>query len=244
MGQAPVERVNFRPSVLVEEVAETLAKAILEGVFKGGEQLVEMKLQRQFGISRSPLREAFRVLEKKGLVVIVPRKGTFVKAITPKDIEDNFPVRAVLEGLAAREAHARMTSEHLETLEKCLDGMREAAKKQDPMEYMEHHIRFHETFIEASGNQVLIKLLTNLRMHSLWHRFSYKYYKEDFHKSLAVHQEILDLFKDQGADKQELEKVVRDHIQVALGRFLAYLDEQSPVPRGRERESNNQAERS
>jgi len=221
-----MERLNFKHTVLVDQVSDTIAQAILEGILRGGDQLVEAKLQKQFGISRSPLREAFRDLEKKGLVVIVPRKGTFVRTVTRKDIEDNFPVRAALEGLAAREAFSRMTKEELDSLQDAFLNMKEAAAEKNGKAFMEHHIRFHETFIKASGNDVLINILMNLRMHSIWYRFSYQYYKEDFQKSINIHKKILDLFRNKDSDPQEIESTVRWHIEVALDRFLAYLEEQ------------------
>nr|HID58003.1 GntR family transcriptional regulator [Desulfobacterales bacterium] len=224
-------RLNFKHTVLVDQVSDTIAQAILEGILKGGDQLVEAKLQEQFGISRSPLREAFRDLEKKGLVVIVPRKGTFVKRVTRKDIEDNFPVRAVLEGLAAREAFSRMTKEELDSLEETFLNMKGAVAKKDGKAFMKHHIKFHEGFIRASGNDVLINILMNLRMHSVWHRFSYQYYKEDFQRSLIIHKKILDLFRNEDSDAQEIENMVRWHIEIALDRFLAYLEEQQSKPR-------------
>ncbi|MBW2138857.1 MAG: GntR family transcriptional regulator [Deltaproteobacteria bacterium] len=226
MPEPEVKDLRFRPSVLVEQVSETLSEAIMEGVFKGGDQLVEEKLQKQLGISRSPLREAFRDLEKKGLVVIIPRKGTFVKTITRKDIEDNFPVRASLEGLAAREAYRRVGPRELDALAQALQDMRRAAEKKDAKAYMEHHMRFHEGYINASRNEVLIKILANLRMHSIWYRFSYQYYKEDFPRSLAVHEEILSLFRDTGAGEDKVERLVRRHIEEALERFLTYLEQQ------------------
>lgn len=92
----------FKPTVLVENIYEILTDAIVKGVFKGGDQLVEAELRKQFGVSRSPIRESFRILEKKGLVEILPRRGAFVKKITARDIEEHFPVRSILEGLAAR----------------------------------------------------------------------------------------------------------------------------------------------
>ncbi len=115
-----IKDLEFRPHVLGEQVSRILTEAILEGVLKGGDQLIEAELQNQFGISRSPLREAFRDLEKQGLVVIIPRKGTYVKQVSRKDIQDNFPVRAVLEGLAAREAHPKVTDQILEGLSQAL----------------------------------------------------------------------------------------------------------------------------
>jgi DNA-binding GntR family transcriptional regulator len=221
-----IKDMDFKPFVLVEQVSRVLTEAILEGVFKGGDQLIEADLKSQFGISRSPLREAFRDLEKKGLVEIVPRKGTFVKKINRRDIEEHFPVRSVLEGLAAREAHGKLTDEDLQEMSLELDHMKDAVLKGDAKVYWENHLLFHEIFINASDNLLLIKMLKTLRMHTMWYRFSYQYYKEDLSHSWKVHRKILDLFKSKKSDVDELEKVVRDHIAVAAGRFLVYLEEQ------------------
>lgn len=221
-----IKNLNFQPHVLGEQVSHILTEAILEGVLKGGDQLVEAELQKQFGVSRSPLREAFRDLEKKGLVVIIPRRGTFVKRITRKDIEENFPVRAVLEGLAAREACSKMTENAIAAMSRVLDAMAKAVKENDTKAYWRKHIEFHDIFIAASANDILISVLKTLRMHSLWYRFSYQYYQEDLFRSLNVHQEIFDHFRKQDVDQQVIGNLVQEHIQVAHRSFLAYLDEQ------------------
>jgi DNA-binding GntR family transcriptional regulator len=219
------KKLKFRPTVLAEEISRTLTEAIMEGVFKGGDQLVESELQEQLGISRSPIREALRDLEKKGLVEIVPRKGTFVKTITRRDIEEHFPVRATLEGLAAKMAYRRMNAEDLRELREALANMEKAVERKDAKAYWEHHHLFHEIFINASGNGLLIDILKILRMHALWYRFSYQYYKEDFKKSLAIHHEIMALFANERADERKIEETVRQHIEVAVDRFLEYLEE-------------------
>jgi DNA-binding GntR family transcriptional regulator len=221
-------KLSFKPVGLGAQVAEILAQAILDGSFKGGDQLVETDLQADFGISRSPLREALRELEKKGLVVVVPRKGTFVKRITRKEIEENFPVRAALEGLAAGLALANMTEEALERMAQALEEMGEAVKTGETKHFFTHHLEFHETFIEHCGNDLLIGLLKNLRMQSIWHRFSYQYYQEDMEKSFTVHRKILDLFRKKDTDPAKLEAMVQNHIQVALDRFLKYLEDSEP----------------
>jgi DNA-binding GntR family transcriptional regulator len=220
-----IKQLDFKPTVLVEEVSRVLREAILEGVFKGGDQLVEADLKEQFGISRSPLREAFRDLEKKGLVEIIPRKGTFVKSITRRDIEEHFPVRSVLEGLAAKQAYARLTAEDLEEMARVLDDMKQAVVRKDAQSYWEHHVLFHQVFINASGNLLLATMLNTLRMHSMWYRFSYQYYKEDLRKSLRVHEEILRLFKNRRTAPKQLEETVRNHIEIAVERFISYLEE-------------------
>lgn len=221
-----IKQLEFKPDVLGEQISRILSESILEGLLKGGDKLVEAQLQKQFKISRSPLREAFRDLEKKGLVVITPRKGTFVRQITRRDIENNFPVRAALEGLAARLALKSISKAGLKTLGQTLQKMELAVEKQDAKTYWKHHLAYHEIFITASGNEVLISTLKTLRMHSLWYRFSYQYYREDLPKSLAVHRTIYRLFNDRRTDPGAIEAEVKTHIEVAFERFLAYLRSQ------------------
>lgn len=206
----------FKPQVLTEQVARVLTEMILDGTLEPGEQLIETELQKHLGISRSPLREAFRDLARRGLVTHIPRKGTFVKEITSKDIEENFPVRAVLEGLAARRAYTLMDKGQLTQMEKALAGMRLAGAAKDSEGYRENHHRFHESFIEACGNQLLISILQTLRMHRLWYLVSFRYHRRDFQMALDVHERILNLFSSPDTDPGHLERVVRNHIDGAL----------------------------
>ena len=219
-----IKSMDFKPRVLGEQVSQILIDAILEGTLKQGDQLIEADLQKHFKVSRSPLREAFRDLEKKGLVKIVPRKGAFVRRVTTKDIKENFPVRATLEGLAAREAYSRMTAQDSKQLKKAFAGMQQAVARKHYAGYRKHHQVFHDTFIKASSNDLLIELLETLRMHRLWYFLSFQYHKEDFKKSLAVHKKILALFENQKTDVNELEILVRTHIDDALGFFLDYIE--------------------
>jgi len=214
----------FRSMTLVEQVNKALKDDILTGRLKGGDQLLEDRLKGEFGISRTPLREAFRILEKNGLIEILPRKGAFVKRISRQDIEENFPVRANLEGLAARLAYTNFTQWDMEEMEEAFAYMKEAAQKKDFSDYLTHHLVFHEIFINASKNETLISLLSNLRIHTLWHRYTYHYYKADFKNSIKAHQRIIDLFKEKKASPEEIEKTVRQHIEVALGPFLAAME--------------------
>jgi DNA-binding GntR family transcriptional regulator len=221
--------IDFKPTGLVEKLSETLTEAILEGIFKEGDQLIEVDLQQQFGISRTPIRESFRVLEKKGLVEVVPRKGTFVKRIFPRDIEEHFPVRSVLEGLAAKQAYPNMSAGTLDAMERALARKKIAAENEDTKNYWKQHVLFHEIFIESCGNQLLINLLKILRMQIMWYRLSYQYYREDFKKSYRTHEEILGLFKNKNTDPAKLEAAVRHHIDEAVTKFMGYLDAQEKI---------------
>lgn len=214
-----------QPVGLGAQIAETLKIAILEGEFKGGEQLAEQALQSRFGVSRSPLREAFRELEKLGLVEIVPRRGSFVKRISRKDIEDNFPIRAALEGLAAALALENISTQDLKQMQDVVEQMRGAVASKDTASYYTHHLRFHEIFIDCTQNDLLKLTLANLRMQSLWHRFSYQYYQEDLDKSFHVHQEILACFKGGKKESKKIRALVEHHINTALDSFLNYLED-------------------
>lgn len=227
MTTPKVKRREFSPQYsvpLVEQITEFLTQAIMDGQFESGERLVENELQRRFGVSRSPIRESFRVLEKKGLVNNVPRKGTYVRKITQKDIEENFPVRANLESLAARLALPHLQPQDIEKMESAFSRMSEAAKNNDFKSYLKYHTQYHEIFIRASGNDTLIDILENLRNQAIWFRYSYLYVQESYEYAIKVHRKILDYFIKKDAD--HLEPLVKEHILIALGRFIQFLASQ------------------
>ena len=210
------------------QIAESLELAILEGELKGGQQLAEQECQNHFGVSRSPVREAFRELEKKGLVEIIPRKGTFVKQTTRKDIEENFPVRAALEGLAARSAKVYMGPKEHKELKSILRRMKQAVDHGDTESYFHSHQMFHELFISNCQNQLLESMLSSLRARNIWHRFSYKYYQEDLLNSYKPHEKIFEAFVVPDISSDRVAALVEDHINIALSRFLSYLDSEFP----------------
>ena len=216
---------------LVDQVAQILSKKILTGEVKGGARLNEDKLKNEFGISRTPLRESFRILDKKGLVEVLPRKGVFVKSISKKDIQDNFPVRACLEGLAAALAYPNLMQHDIQNMEDALASMKQSVEKNDFYEYTCNHKDFHEIFINASNNEVLTGKLYNLRMHTLWHRYTFQYYQQDFKESIALHRRIIDLFASKNTSLQELESLVRHHIEIAMEPFLTAMDKLEKVTR-------------
>ncbi len=111
------QEVFIESKPLREKIADKIRADIIKGVYKkNGERLVEPKLAKNLGISRTPIREALRQLEAEGFIEIVPRRGAIVKELTIKDIDDLYAIKANLEGLAARQAVIHMTDEQLETL--------------------------------------------------------------------------------------------------------------------------------
>ena len=209
---------------LVDQVAQILSEKILTGEIKGGSRLNEEQLKVEFGISRTPLREAFRILDKKGLVEVQPRKGVFVKSISKKDIQENVPVRANLEGLAAVLAYPHLKEQDIQQMKEALEAMKQASQKRDFYEYTCNHKDFHEIFISACKNDVLITALYTLRMHTLWHRYTFQYYQQDFKESISLHSQIIDLFESENTSMEDLESLVRYHIEIAMQPFLNAMD--------------------
>ena len=214
----------FKPKFqvsLVEQIENYLTNAIIEGRLKTGDRLVESELQRKLGVSRTPIREAFRILEKNGLIITIPRKGAYIREITLKDIKENFPVRAWLEGLAARLAVPNMTEKDIDTLKEKLAGMEQAVEDNDFNMYFNYHNAYHDTFIMASRNDTLIELLKYLRQNAIWFRFTYRWHQENFEYALPVHRKILKLFIDGDADGTA--QIVREHIMRNMDRYVEYL---------------------
>lgn len=221
-----IKGTNFKDSPLGIQIANVLTEAILENQISGGDQLLELELQKEFNTSRTPIREAFRELEKRGLVEVIPRKGTFVRRIDREDIEENFPVRAVLEALAAKLAYFRLTDENLQDMALALKKMKSAMMSNDAKSYWKAHLRFHDIFVFASGNRLLFNTLQTLRLHLSWFRLSYKFYREGFREHYDLHHRIYDLFCDKNQYNDEIELLVKGHIEKSLERFIAYLEEQ------------------
>jgi len=228
----PFER-EFRPQYSVplsDQIVEFLTDAIIEGRLEDGQRLVENDLQRKFGVSRGPIREAFRVLDKNGLVQIIPRKGTFIKKISQKDIEEIFPILAYLESLAARTAIPHVTTVDIENMELALTRMVEASTTKDFRFYLRNHFDFHKVFIKASKNDALIEIIERVRRQAVWFRFSYLYVEESFEYSLPVHRKILDLFHKKDVD--QVEALVKEHFFIALERIIRLLESRTQGSKG------------
>jgi DNA-binding GntR family transcriptional regulator len=203
---------------LVKQVTDFLTNAVIEGKLKGGERLGEAELQRRFGISRGPIRESFRILEANGLLITIPRKGTFVRKITSEYIEEVFPIRANLEALAARLAISHLEANDLKKMKLVLNKMVKAAEKMDLKSYIKHHYLYHQIYASATKNRTLIEILENLRRQAIWFLFSSPYDQENYEYGIDAHKKILDLFIKK--DTRKVETLVMEHIMTSYNKFL------------------------
>ena len=157
----PVSLDTYRP--LREVVCAALRAAIIGGVLEPGERLMEIKMAEELGVSRTPIREAIRVLEQEGFVEILPRRGAYVMDISIKDITDVYEIRMALDVLAAGLAAERITEQELALLRKRLDIIREVVEHDDMGKIGEYDWAFHEVLYKASKNDRLFGIINNLR---------------------------------------------------------------------------------
>ncbi len=150
--------------VLREDIKEYLIDAILRGDIKPGERIIETQLAQKLGVSQGPVREALRDLELFGFVVSSPFRGTQVRELSSDDLVDIYPIRAALEGIAARAAATRINEDVLDQLESHLDQMREAAAQGDRETHIDADVAFHRTIIEASGNRFLRQIWESMHL--------------------------------------------------------------------------------
>lgn len=141
-------------TVLREQVKDLLLQRIASGELKPGERLVETRIAAELGTSQAPVREALRDLELLRLVESEPFKGSRVRAFGNAELVEVYPVRAVLEELAAKEATKKLAGD-VSALEAEVEAMREAARRGDVTALVRHDIAFHRLVVEAAGNPIL-----------------------------------------------------------------------------------------
>jgi len=162
-----VER-RFSPRTLPEQVAEELGAEIVAGRRKPGERLIELDLAQRFGVSRGPIREAIRILERRRLVDLNPRRGAYVRPLSLKSVADLFNVRLALSLLAVRTMATSPVESYIETLaRRCaeLDDMVDAG---DPVAFARVTTRAVRTIARGSGNDLLVELHADLANQTVW----------------------------------------------------------------------------
>ena len=150
-------------TVLREQVKELLLERILAGDYRPGDRLVETRIAQELGTSQAPVREALRDLELLRFVESEPFRGARVRAISPQELAEIYPVRAAIEEVAAREAASRLDGD-VTALAAQLGAMRDAADRGDLHALVEHDVAFHRIVVEASGNGTLVDVWNSLRV--------------------------------------------------------------------------------
>ncbi|MCK5386445.1 MAG: GntR family transcriptional regulator [Gammaproteobacteria bacterium] len=155
------ERITSQ--ALYMQVADRLREQIYQHELTPGDAIDEMALCERFGISRTPLREALKVLNSEGLIELIPRRGSFVRSMDIEELNELFPVMVVLEGLCAREAVENCAAQDLQQLDKMHEKLESLAGQGDIDGYYEQNFVFHQAVQDLSGNKWLQRVIGDLR---------------------------------------------------------------------------------
>lgn len=184
---------------LRESIADALRSSIMKGQLRPGFRLSEPALASQFGISRTPVREAFRQLDSEGFLQVIPRRGARVAPLTERDVREFYEIKAELESYAARLAAAHITDKEIDRMEMLNTQMEEANAKQDHKRVFRLHNEFHEVFLKASGNDHLFLLTRSLV--SKFQRFRILLtISGKSEGSFAQHREIIHAFRERNTE--------------------------------------------
>ncbi|OGP78872.1 MAG: GntR family transcriptional regulator [Deltaproteobacteria bacterium RBG_16_64_85] len=187
---------------LREKIVETVRNAIVNGQIAAGARVAEPDLADHFGISRTPIREAFRQLESEGFITVIPRKGAIVASLSAKDISDFYDLKMVLEGYAARCATKVLTEKEMAKMEAVNRQMEVAAARKDLRKVLVLHNEFHDIFLKACGNEKLHAIVQNMVMQFQRFRLILAM-RGKIEGSIRQHWEIIAAFRKRNADMAE-----------------------------------------
>lgn len=203
MKNKPIERHQ----TLREKILETIREAILKGTLKPGEKVAEPDLAERFGISRTPIREAFRQLESEGYLTVIPRKGAVVAALSEQDVQEFYAIKSILEGYAAELAADRLEEKDIDRLVQINEKLKLLEKEGDVKTFFRVHNEFHELFLKAAGNKKLYDLVQQLGLKFNRLRMASLSVDGRMAISVAEHERLIEAFrKHDGIEAENLVK--------------------------------------
>ena len=194
-----MKRAVEKHLTLRERILETIRDAIMTGTLKPGEKVAEPELAARFGISRTPIREAFRQLESEGYLTVIPRKGALVASFSDKDVEEFYAIKSILEGYAARKACERLSVKEIAKLEGINEKLRQIAHDGDVKTFFRVHNSFHELFIKAADNDKLYEMISGLLKKFQRLRLASLSKPGRMQISVGEHEKIIEAFRSRDA---------------------------------------------
>ena len=213
---------RIAPIALYQEVAERLRQRIFSHELPPGTWVDEQALAEHYGISRTPLREALKVLASEGLVTLKPRRGCYVTEISERDLDEVFAVMSMLEGECARTSAMKASAADLERLRAIHTDLENAAAAGDIDGFFEANQAFHLALQEIADNRWLLQVIEDLRKVIKLSRHHSLFSDGRLAQSLAEHRDILQALL--ARDGSRAEELMRTHIlsgRAALARIAA-----------------------
>lgn len=210
-----------KPPSIEDLVISHLRKAIITAQLKPGESLDQEELAQQLGVSRTPVRQALRVLASENLVTFYPRRGAVVAELSVKEIETIFLIRKLLEGPAARMGAEKTSSKITATLENLYAKM--CTTTDDPSRWLRLDREFHTTIYDAGNYPRLTQMIKSLRDDVERYVRVYIDVDDNIPRSNATHKLILEAFS--AGDGPACEKHTHDHLEEVFQIFRSNLEQ-------------------
>ena len=201
---------------LTDEIADVVRERILKGEYEIGEKIKENQIATELRVSRTPNREAFKLLENEGLIDYIPNRGCFAKGFTQQDVDDIYAVREALEELAVTWAVERITPEEVTALEEECDLMEFYTKKKDRKKVLELNSSFHDIIYTAARSRFLAQVLRSYKEYIDKTRKAIFYEQSYLEAILAEHRLILDGIRER--DKEKAIDAIRKHLEASQNR--------------------------
>lgn len=202
-------------------IANSLEKMIFNATFADGERLDEVRLAEQFGVSRTPLREALQRLESSGLVTLIPRRGAFVRQPGPLELFEMFEVMAELEAVCGRLAARRISDKAFDELRAANARCQAASDAQNTDLYYDENETFHATIYRESGNSFLEQESLKLQKRLRPFRRQQLRLRGRMAQSMAEHEAIVDALVS--GDSESAANALRNHVSVQGERFHSLM---------------------
>jgi DNA-binding GntR family transcriptional regulator len=201
---------RIAPTALYQEVAERLRQRIFAHELMPGDWIDEKKLADQYGISRTPLREALKVLASEGLVELKPRRGCYVTEISRQDLDDIFPLMAMLEGRCAGDAVRQASPADIAELDDIHKRLEAAAHDSRIDAFFEANQEFHFRIQELAGNRWMLSVIQDLRKVLKLCRLHSLSIEGRLQQSLDEHRAVMAAFK--AGDPVKAEALMQVHL--------------------------------
>lgn len=208
-----------------DHVFKKLRRAIITGELKPGERLVERTLAEQLGVSRTPVREAIRMLELEGLISHSPKLGAVVARVSAAEVLEIYRIRSVLEGLAAHMAAENITPADANKLMQTLERIESAAQQRDLTRLEQEHRQFNDIIYRAAGSPRLYSMITTLADHIQRHVHVGYSQPKRIEEATREHRRLAEAIKAQNSPLAE--QVAREHIDNS--RKAYFLNDHQPA---------------
>jgi len=209
-----------RPSLHAELVAR-LQDMIVDGTLVAGEKVPERALCEKMGVSRTPLREALKVLAADGLLTLEPNRGARVRKVTLAELEEAFPLMGALEALAGELACRHVTHSQLQGIRDTHRHMLDCYAARDLTGYFRHNQRIHERFTEASGNALLGSMYRSLAVRVRRARYQATMDEARWACAVAEHCQMLEALE--ARDGERLAAILKLHLENKFATVRAWL---------------------